>query len=656
MKEDLKFTASSHGNSNKGPTMQRLIILFIFLAGSLLHAQQRFIIRVEDEDNLRLNTLIEGLAVANIIRNFNYPDQQLNGLVVLVDPAAIGQIRNELDVTYAGNYLFAPDPIVTPNEGSGDTLTDPIAPLPPSANLVLDALVPGRPITAPPTAHLPGNVLVNIIGTGVDYTHPEFSALTFEAPLSVMFSSGGGFLPGDIDYHNHETRLTGCIAGLNTGLMTALGTSGQARFRSVLCYDKPASPGPAVPTTYASDCIAAMAELISSHEARLAEPYLHNHAAVLCFSHSVEAINTRVGDLDSLFDLAWERGIVTSISAGNYYGTAAASSPAGAGEWVAYSNGGSIVTKRYWPPLGYPGYNLPLTFGFENTGAGSEYHLKSGAHDNAAAPGPWFDSGTLGTGLNTPNPVGFGPAMNSGVDLFAPGVDIQVPATRLDPSTGIGPITVDDATYFLEQGYQSGNGTSYSAAFTTAIATRVLQLRPWASPDQVRSVILNATQPSGGINILALPDFNSLPSMSLTYDAWILRYANVAPPGYFDAGMGGYTADPDSDGVANFIEYYCGMDPRYPDSQHAPALSFDSGSHTLSVTMQKACYLPKSPGVEWRFQSCDDLLSWSNAGQGIINSLPHTDDNGDGITITSDLNILTAAPKQFYRFSISVTP
>lgn len=634
--------------------MQRFFLLFLFLCGSLLHAQQRFIIRVYDQDDRALRTLVQGLEGVNIVRSLNYPGQQLNGLAVIVGGGGIGQIRNELDVTYAGNYLFLPDPIVTPNEGSGDTLTDPISPEPFSANPVLDALVPDRPITAPPTDHLPGNVLVDIIGTGVDYTHPDFSGLTFEPALSVMFALGGGFLPGHIDYHNHETRLTGCIAGLHTGLLTALGTAEDARFRSVLCYDKPASLGPAVPTTYASDCIASMAELISAHEARLSEPYLHNHAAVLCFSHSVEAINTRVGDLDSLFDLAWERGIVTSISAGNHYGTAAASSPAGAGEWIAYNNGGGIILKRYWPPLGYPGYELPGAFGFETTGDGADYHLKSGAHDSTQSP--WFDSGTLGTGLNTPNPIGYGPAMNNGVDLFAPGVGIQVPATRLDPITGIGPIMVDGSTYFLEQGYQSGNGTSYSAAFTSAMATRILQLRPWASPDQVRSVILNATMPAGGINVLALPDFSALPAMSLTYDAWILRYADIAPLGYFDSGMNAYTADPDSDGIANFIEYYCGMDPRYPDPQHAPVVSFDSETNVLSVTMQRACYLPKSSEVEWRFQACDDLLSWSDAGQGSITAIPHTDDNGDGITITADLDVLTAAPKQFYRFSISVNP
>jgi hypothetical protein len=634
--------------------MPRFIILFTFLLGSLLQAQERFIIRVYDQNNAALTTLVQGLGGVNIVRFLNYPGQQLNGLAVIVDDGRIRQVRNELDVTYAGNYLLLLDPIVRPNEGSGDTLTDPIFPAHFSANPVLDSLVPGRPITAPPIDHLPGNVLVDIIGTGVDYSHPDFSDLTFDPALSVMFSLGGGFLPGDIDYHNHETRMTGCIAGLHTGLLTALGTAEDARFRSVLCYDKPSSLGPAVPTTYASDCIAAMAELISAHEARLSEPYLHNHAAVLCFSHSVEAINTRVGDLDSLFDLAWERGIVTSISAGNHYGTAAASSPAGAGEWVAFNNGGGVTSKRYWPPLGYPSYALPGAFGFDTTGDGAEYHLKSGAHDNTLSP--WFDSGTLGTGLNTPNPVGYGPAMNGGVDLFAPGVAVPVPATRLDPTTGIGPIMVDDDTYFLEQGYQAGNGTSYSAAFTAAMATRILQLRPWATPDQVRAVILDATMSAGGINVLALPDFSSLPAMSLTYDAWILRYADVAPPGYFDTGMDAYTADPDYDGIANFIEYYCGMDPRYRDAPHAPVVSFDSETNILSVTMQRACYLPKSSMVEWRFQACDDLLSWSDAGQGIITSTPHTDGNGDGITITANLDILTAAPKQFYRFSISVSP
>ena len=636
--------------------MPRLFFIFLLVSGALLQAQQQFIVRIYEQDDGSLPDLLRKARGVRIIRNLNFPRLQINGLAVAVDAGSEDEIRAILTAQFAGNFLFVPDPTIAPTEGSGDDLGAPFLPDPPGENPVLDSLVPNRPVLDPLVEHLPGNVLIDIIGTGIDYTHPDLDGLNFEPALSVMFGPGGDILPGDIDYHNHETRLAGCMGGTNTGLLSALGTASDARFRSVLCYPKPVTLGSAIPTTYTSDCLAALAEVISAHEARLATPYLHNHAAVLCFSHSVEALNTRVGDLDSLFDLAWERGIVTSISAGNHAGTAAASSPAGAGEWVAFDTGGGVGTLQYWPPPGAASYSLPGAFGFEISGGGSQYHLKTGAHNGHLVPAPWSVNGTLGSGLNTPNPVGFGPPMNAGVDLFAPGENIQVPATRLTATVGSGPVVIDGSTYFLEQGYQTGNGTSYSAAFTAALAARILQLRPWATPDQVRSVILASTTSSGSLDLLTTPNFPDLPPMSLTYPGWIARYLDIAPPGFFNDGRDDLNADPDFDGVPNFIEYYCGMDPRFPDSQHAPKVTFNHTTRILSVKMQRACYLPESPGIDWNFQAGNDLLDWIDLGQGTPVASPHTDANGDGVGITSEFNILSAEPKKFYRFSISANP
>lgn len=629
------------------------ILLLLFLGCSFAGAQVRFIIRVYDNDNVQLNTTVNTVAGVNIVRNLDYPGQQINALAAIVPNDAIGQMRNTLNAQYAGNFLFIPDPLVTPNEGSGDVLGDPVLPTPASSNPALDDLVPGRPVGSPPAGPIEGPVIVDIIGTGIDQTHPDLAGLTFEPALSVMFGFGGGFLPGEFDYHNHETRLAGCIAGTNTGLLTALGTRTGASYRSVLCYDKPTSFAPSVPTTFVTDCIAALAEVIFAHEARLATPYLHNHAAVLCFSHSVESPNTRVGDLDSLFDLAWERGIVTSISAGNRIDAAAASSPSGAGEWIAFDNGGSIETKRYWPPLGAPTYSLPGTVGFETTGDGAEYHLKSGAHDNTAFPSAWVLGGGIGSGLNTSNPAGFGPPMNGGVDVFAPGDNIKVPATRIDPSTGAGPVMIDGTTYYKNQGYQTGAGTSYSAAYTSALAARILQLRPWASPAQVRAAIIGG---GGSFNLLEVPDLTTLDPMSLTYDDWITRYEDIALFGFFDGGGDAKTADPDGDEIPNAVEYLCGMDPRFPDAHHAPKITLDSINLVFKVEMQIAAYLPDPAEVEWEFQSSTDLDSWIDEGQGTVSLAPHTELNGDGRDLTGSLTFTTSSYKKFFRLKITSTP
>lgn len=630
------------------------VFLLLLLSCTFAAAQGRFIIRVDDPDNARLLNTVNSIGNVIIVRNLNFPDQNLNALAAIVNNASFGQLRDVLDIQYQGNYLLAADPVVIPNEGSGDDVGGTFDPTPPTANPALDSLVPGRPVTAPPHGPIQGEVIVDIVGTGIDQSHPDLTDLVFETPLSVMFASGAGFLPGDIDYHNHETRLAGCIAGLNTGLLTSLGTRTGAKYRSVLCYDKPLLLTPAVPTTFTSDCIAALGEILLAHEDRLATPYLKNHAAVMCFSHSVEVPNTRVGDLDALFDLAWERGIVTSISAGNFIGTAAASSPAGAGEWVLFDDGGGLAGRRYWPPFGAATFALPGSVGFDNVSPGSDYHLKTGAHNNTPSPAPWTSSASIGSALNTANPGGFGPPMNAGVDLFAPGEGIKVPATRLHPSSGLGPIVVDDSTYYLRQGYQSGNGTSYSAAYTAAVAARILQMRPWASPAQVRAAILPPDP--GPFELLTIPDLTALDPMSLSYTAWIERYRKIAGFGFFAAGLDAKTADPDHDGVTNIIEYFCGMDPRFADPQHAPQVSFDATALQLKARMQIAAYLPNPAPVTWRFQSSDDLVNWSDEGRGVITTEPQTAENGDGLDTTGTLTIDPVERRKFFRFQLTADP
>jgi len=639
------------------------ILLTLLMSASAVFAQDRYIVKINTQNHGELINLINGPVVngVTIVRDLDFPMTRLNGVAVeVIDMDALDNLRFSLNNNFPNNFLLLEDPLCQPTEGSGDLVGEPLSSVPFTANPALDNLVPSRPITAPISGHLSGSIVVDVIGTGIDQSHDDLSSMVFLPGLSVMSPGiAAPPYPAEVDYHNHETRLAGCIGGTTTGLLTALGTTSGASYRSVLCYDPPPVPIPSVPTTYASDCIAAIAEVIFAHEGRLAAPYLKNHAAVMCFSHSVLVPGTRVGDLDAMFDLAWERGIVTSISGGNSRSIAAANSPAGTGEFMVFADGGGPAVERYWPPFGYPGdtYVLPGTVGFDGDMAESKYHLKSGAHTNDPTPIIWDASLTIGSNFNAANPGGLGPAMNNGIDLFAAGFEIRVPATRLvPPDFGDDPnVVVDGIPYDFDQGYQLGSGTSYSAAYTAALATRILQLRPWASPDQVRAAIIDPLTPVGPLDVLTVPDFAVLDPMSLSYDDWIVRYADIAPFGFFDAGEDAFSADPDEDGVANFVEYFCGMDPRHPDPEHAPKVTYDPATTSLKVEMQRACYLPDSPEVDWTFESSPDLEAWTSVGKGTVSVLG--EGTGDGLNIEGTYPFaIGTAPKEFYRAVIFVTP
>ncbi len=642
-------------------------LIFLFLSAGFLQAQTRYIISVRGEDNFASRIEEELLRIQNPVlvfqreRGLQRPDLGINILAFSTEEREINRVENILSASqFQRNFIFTEEPRCRLTSGlttSGGIVANPTVP-----NLPLDDLVPQEVIT-PLQGALTADVLVDIMGTGIDQQHPALSGLHFEPPLSVILT-GSGTLPGDFDYHDHETRIAGCIAGRSSGLLTRLGTRQQARYRSVLFYDQPSVIGP---VAYLTDCLAAVAEILDQHDQRTDVAYLKNHAAVVCFAHSLESPNTRVGALDIIFEQLWEAGIFTSISAGNDAIAAAAISPAGSGEWISYHVDGTptspVSNTNLWPPTGsttYTTYDLPTPsttmVGFQADFMASDYHIKSGAQNCGPIIGLWHNSNQ-----NTSNPLGLGtPTGNTGVDLIAPGENINFPSTEIQAtSTAIPDVVINGTGYLVERGYRTGSGSSYSAAFTAALATRILQLRPWASPSQIREVILNSTTPANSYQSLTIPNFNNLPAMALSYARWIARYNQIADAGPFPTGLGTKMDDPDQDGVVNLVEYFCGMDPRIKDDQHAPTLRVNQNFSQLTVKMQLAEYLDSTNEVDWELQVSEDLENWVGIGKGLTTLAAETPSNGDGRNLTATLDITgenDIYPKRFYRVRVFTTP
>ena len=550
-------------------------------------------------------------------------------------------------------YRLHVDLEITPDSSSPTLL-----PSPPANNASLDTFLPlsSAPLFTK-SVKVPGKVRVNIIGTGIDESHPELSSMNFVPGLSVMpnpdFFSPMPNLDPSIDYHNHETALAASIAGQQTGLLPRLGTFPDLEFRSVLTYDLPQPNKPA--SAFSSDSSRALNELIFDQQDRQQLPYLKNHAALICYAHSVSQPGARDGLLELMFDRAWDNEILTILSAGNRGTTAAIASPAGVGEAIVYqTTGGFTVTARYWPPHGTFSTNLPQNFGLNSSHPRSFRHLKIGAVSASNSSLPWSVSPTLGSNINTARTGTLGDPTNNGVDLFTAGENVVTAASVISLDGNSTDLTLDGQTYKRTRAYQQISGTSLSAAYATAVATAIYSHNPWASPPQIRKAMLdasNATDTPGtttpNFHTLSLP--TSIPHITLTFNEWHARYQKLDP---LLKTSNRKLSDEDGDGVSNLLEYFCGMDPRHQDAHLAPRFEVDETTQSVKATFQKAAYLPST--TDWTIEQCGDLQSWTSIGKGQVSELPITPQNGDGTTQEVTLPLTVTNTDNFYRLAITI--
>lgn len=417
-------------------------------------------------------------------------------------------------------------------------------------------------------ACVPTPPVVYLLDTGVKVDHDDFDYTPAEPTLTFLPGLSFGFdystlppvpIPPDTDPHDHGTRVAGCLGGRTSGLLGPLG--GRAQVKSIVIYDD--DPGFPL-ASFASQAIQGILSAVSDHEARRAQPYLKNHASVLVFPHSTTAAAGRLADLDQTVELAWLSGMQVILAAGNEGAPAVEVSPAGAA-W-GFVDGGN-------PTRFFFGAKPPTAVWFR-------------AADEFLTIGGYRDAGAGVLALSTATNLNIAGA--EAIDVFAPGEAVPCPS-----ATGVA-------------SFATGTGTSLATGFSAALATWSAYERPWALPSQIRSAVRAAATSAFGFPKSETP---ALPS-ELTYRQWIDHFypEATATPASRDP-----EADPEGDGVPNFVEYHCGQDPRFADAEIQPTIALHpsvSGS-TLVISMPIACHLGSPGQVQWELQTSSSLVTWT---------------------------------------------
>lgn len=457
--------------------------------------------------------------------------------------------------------------------------------------------------------------VVYVVDTGISSGHPDFvwpagatPALTFAPGFSYAKNTITNLpLPEYPDNHDHGTRIAGCLGGRITGLLGPLG--GQAVVKSIAIFDTPQTGN--ILVTFASQAISGILRAATDHKARRALPYLKSRPSVLVFAHSTRLVDGRFAALDNAIEKAWQAGMHVVISAGNEAINAGLVSPAGAA-WGHTIPGTPPVFTRFWSGALPPGAVL--------TRAAQEFTIAGGCDVVGGIPQLWAQT-------------------NRNIGLATP-VDGYAPAANVPCAAAVGPP------------YAVGNGTSYAAGLTAAMLTWEAWMRPWASPSLARQWLnTSMTLQAGGWQKIETP---TLPPAGLSWADWIEAYypALTSTPAQRDAA-----GDPDGDGIMNFVEYFAGRDPRFPDDNMEPQVTaeFPASVDRIKLRMPVACYLPSNSQVTWTLERSTDLAAWSPVTTAGLSPVPSPNLRGDGIVsaVTVDM---TPVQRRFFRLKFTYTP
>jgi Subtilase family len=543
----------------------------------------------------------------SVLFNIFYPQDDVYAAIVefavappfpLVAVVGGGVITGELDVQ------MAPDA-----GGSGGPSTWPVVAL--SSGITPAFSTPGQ---ASPTLYM--------LDTGITTGHWDLAgtpALTFVPGIAAAYNYVTHLpIPPTPDTASHGTAMASVIGGQSAGLLGPLGIN--AKVVPVSIYDREATP---TPNGWAGTAQSGILQAIEHHRnRRRTQPYLRNHASILCFPHSTASGAYRIGFLDTAMQRAWDVGITVIMSAGNRGILAGKVSPAAA-DWGYQPATGAAV----YPPF----TSEPATSSFVRASAAalplalSPRFLVMGAHSQAGAT--WASSNANNSSAAV-------------VNLLAPGVG--VPAA----SNTSGALV-------------TGDGTSYATGFGTAAAAWVAYHRPWATPSEIRSALVPTAVPIAPAQppALALPQASSaaITGITLTYAEWIAHYADAAR-GTLIGPLANADADPDNDGLANLAEFFSGLDPRFADAAIGPRVSIGPSAipGTLDVTViaPRAYYLAAHTTPVLESSSTLAGGSWSAVAIPALLATTPLVQQGDGVEYRSKVTV-PATGRMFYRLSYS---
>lgn len=160
------------------------------------------------------------------------------------------------------------------------------------------------------------------------------------------------------------------------------------------------------------------------------------------------------------------------------------------------------------------------------------------------------------------------------------------------------------------------------------------------------------TTPDAALTLSLVPDYASSLDASATattllpdnpYQLW--RYDTFGPSAFADPALSGDTADPDSDGLPNFLEYAFARDPLVADP--TPPVVLASAGDTLTLTwFEPATRADVTFTPEWS----DDLAAWHADSFTEFSRAPAT----DGTTIT--VAIPATATRRFLHLRVETAP